>query len=217
MKYKKPLLVLSAGLPRSGSTLLYNLLRLTLIHLLDPEEDLSFGWIEDMRNRPFGDCTLLKLHDHEEDMTSRSDLTVYSYRDIRDVLASQQRMFGTPPSLNLVDHWIAQHNKWIRSAHIKIRYEDFGSERQSQLVEEIAHHLGFVDNVVPHKVIAQLIKLPNTPATSKRYDPETLLHPGHITDGRHGSWRDQLERELVTAIETKHGDWLTCHGYEITC
>lgn len=216
MRNKLPLLILSAGLPRSGSTLLYNLLRLTLVHHLNDDEHLSCGWIEDMRTVPFGNYTLLKLHNHEEDLTRRSDLIVYSYRDIRDVLASQQRKFGTPPSLNLADHLVSQHDSWCQSAHIQIRYEDFDTKRQSQLVKEIANHLDLANHIRPHQVIHQLEALPKTSETSEKYDPDTLFHPGHITDGRHGSWKNQLEQDLVKAVEAKHGDWLTNHGYQLT-
>ena len=101
-------------------------------------------------------------------------------------------------------------------APIQVRYEDFDTERQARLISRIAHHLRFADHLQPDQVIAQLALSPETPATGKRYDPETLLHPGHITCGRQPSGKDQLKRESVTAIEAKHRDWLRSHGYELT-
>ena len=45
-------------------------------------------------------------------------------------------------------------------------------------------------------------------------DPVTLLHSGHKTDGRPGSYAGTLGQEDVRAIEAEFGGWLMEHGYD---
>ena len=47
------------------------------------------------------------------------------------------------------------------------------------------------------------------------YKKETLYHDGHITDGRHGSWKDDLDPEFVRQIEDKYHDWFVINDYPL--
>jgi len=43
---------------------------------------------------------------------------------------------------------------------------------------------------------------------------ENLLHPNHITDGRHGSWHGILNENLVRQLESDYEWWFKLNGYK---
>jgi len=208
-------LILSAGMPRSGSTLLYNLARLTLESILGDDSVLSCGWIDDIRTSPLGECTLMKLHDYEPDLASQASLIIYSYRDVRDAIASQQRKFHSKPTLSLTERYLEEYRLWTNVAHIKVRYESFDAPAQARFVKELAEYFGSKP-VDSDFVVSQAESLRERgPSDSVRYDPLTLLHHGHVTNGQPGAWRNQLDTELVRAIESTYASWLADHGYGV--
>lgn len=48
---------------------------------------------------------------------------------------------------------------------------------------------------------------------NEAYHEVTLLHRGHVTDGRVGSWRNGMPVPLARQIVTAHGDWFAARGY----
>jgi hypothetical protein len=69
---------------------------------------------------------------------------------------------------------------------------------------------------LPYEAIGQEIegeKFSKTFSESTAYDPVNLLHKGHITDGRHGSWKGVLPDGCVAAIEKEFRGWMALRGY----
>lgn len=200
---------------RSGSTLIYNLLRLTITELVRDGSSFSYGWVEDLRGSPRAAYTLIKLHAYEQELVDDASLIVYSYRDVRDAVASQQRKFGAEPTLVLADSYIEQYRQWENVAEIRVQYEALDGNRRREIVREVAGYLGS-DAIDPDAVLTRLDRLSSgIPQNGHQYDPVTLFHPNHITDGRSGTWQSQLDTKLIAAIERKHGNWLSAHGYEL--
>lgn len=46
------------------------------------------------------------------------------------------------------------------------------------------------------------------------YHELTLLHRGHVTDGRAGSWRNGMPVDLAQQIVAAHADWFGSRGYD---
>ena len=86
-------------MPRSGSTWLYNAARLLLRRAPQGGADLSGGWIGDWRRLPKRRRLLLKVHEFDPFLAKKARLVLYSYRDLRDALASCRRKFDIEPSL----------------------------------------------------------------------------------------------------------------------
>jgi hypothetical protein len=206
--------VLAAGMPRSGSTWFYNLTRLCL---LESGKQIRSGWIEDeVPLRRHSERTLLiKLHDYEVLLPRVADWVIYSYRDVRDVLASIERMWGRPPSIDVVRDLLRDDGRWCRAATFTARYEDMMVDQLS-VASALRGHLG-LDPEGTEECVERLNELTpparesGTPTTS--YAADTLLHPGHRTDGRVGSWRGALDPDLVSAIDREFGWWLAARGY----
>ncbi len=69
-------LILSAGMPRSGSTWLYNAMRIMLKS--DIGIDLGAGWIQDIEKFKDHDTILLKLHSYIPHLASKATFVAYS-------------------------------------------------------------------------------------------------------------------------------------------
>ncbi len=208
---RRSTIILSAGMPRSGSTWLFNAARL----LLQAHGDTSSGWIGDWASLPRKPVMLIKVHDYDPFLARHARVILYSYRDIRDALASSKRMFHTEPTLALARHWLDCDRRWREQATFTLRYESMMVD-PSRSIAALARtlHLPGVDPKQVHRQLAQLDYRPDRtePGT---YDHKTLLHPNHITDGRHGAWVGWLNPTLLHQLEDECADWLADNGYPI--
>lgn len=203
-------IILSAGMPRSGSTWLFNAARL----LLQSHDTPSSGWIGDWATLPRRPLMLVKIHEHDPFLARHAHGILYSYRDIRDALASGKRKFGIEPTLELARHWLASDRRWRAQATFTLRYESMLTDPEST-VRALARSLRLAPDDAKF-ILPQLHQVDYQPDRARpgSYDRETLLHPGHITDGRHGSWRGWLSPALVRQIEDECHDWLVENGYQ---
>ena len=209
-------LILSAGMPRSGSTWMYNTIRILILNQYIHKEDFTYGWIEDIDKLPPSKIRLIKIHNHEENIVNKSDIIFYSYRDIRDAIASSFRKFGTKPSIKLASQFIEQHFKWEKISNYTMRYETMLKDKE-KIVMEIANVLN-IKSCSPQKIINQIENM-NYNSNGKKneiYNMDNLFHRDHITDGRHGSWRDTLSESFIKEIENKYSSWLNDYGYPLS-
>jgi hypothetical protein len=206
---RRSTIILSAGMPRSGSTWLFNAARL----LLQSCGDLGSGWIGDFATLPKKPLLLLKVHDYSSLLARHAQIVLYSFRDIRDALASSKRKFGTAPTIELARRWIEQDRRWRARADFILRYESMMADPETA-IQQLARTLQCpLKN--PHAILQQVQQLSTAQpdGTNSSYNKATLLHPGHITDGRHGSWEEWLDPELVQRIEKEFAGWLSDNEY----
>lgn len=220
-------LILSAGMPRSGSTWLYNAIRLALGSTPGISGQLSAGWIGDVDRLPRRKLLLLKLHAYNEVWARQSIVSFYSYRDIRDVVASQSRKFAPPPNiLGFVDRVVTSHEYWMQKASYSMRYEDMLAAKAG-ILSRVLHHLhecGIANRAKGHlhrnetDLLEALASLQYDSDGQKngRYNEVNLYHRGHITDGRHGSWNTTLEASVAAEIVHKYQWWFVKYGYPLT-
>lgn len=210
------MIVLSAGMPRAASTWLFNAARLLLTSQpFITERNFSYGWVGDLPNIPARKNMLLKIHDYHPQLVAQSAIILYSYRDLRDTMASFERHFGREPQLSDADHLVRQYELWTQVAHFVMQYETMRQDRESTLIQ-MAQALR-VPLADPAALVNELDAMRYESPGSKTagFHRTNLFHPQHITDGRHGSWKGQLDPKLVKAIETRYGEWLAKHGYAI--
>jgi len=201
-------LVLAAGMPRSGSTLLYNIVRLCLVQLHG--EKLLAGWISDIRRSPVRPVCLVKTHQIGL-LYLRASRIFYSYRDVRDALVSSQRKFGLVPAIELCRTWIKEDATARKHASAVFRYEEF-TVNQSAAIERVASVLG-----IDVDVSAVLESIPGTStdrSATTGYDKQTLQHGGHATETGTGAWRTELDRRLLDSINDNFGWWIDQNGYD---
>jgi len=202
-------LIIADGMQRSGSTLLFNMVRLIL--LSDERSKLTSGWIKDFATLPPGNVFLLKCHGVDAWKIRRAALLFYTYRDIRDALVSKFRKFNQAPSIEMVRKWVVQFDTARKHADLMIRYEDMVGDVHGT-VEKVAKSLRIS---VPTETITR--ELPSSfedDNSGDRYSKTTLLHKDHITGTHSGEWRQVLDKDLQRQIDAEFGWWFSENGYE---
>jgi hypothetical protein len=209
---RRPTIIVSAGMPRSGSTWLFNAARLMLLAAVPPGE-LASGWIGDWSRLARRRWRLVKVHDYLPWLARRASVILYSYRDLRDALASAKRKFGIEPSIELARQWVDADQRWRQKSGFTLRYENMIADPVSSL-GDLARVLKLPaqDNAALAARLEETLRQTVRP-TEYDHDPETLLHKDHVTDGRHGSWERWLSPGLRQEIEGEFYDWFHANQY----
>lgn len=208
--------VVSAGMSRGGSTWLFNAARLMLG---SGAADLYAAWVDDLDpgRAAVGSAVLVKTHDPSPDLARRATATLTTHRDLRDIAVSLRGMGwanGAAELLQAVTHARRCHDYWAPRSHLDLPYESLLNTPLKAL-DDVGKVLGARLSQAETVELGNRLSAMEGPAAGGTYDPKTLLHPGHRQDGRAGRWLDELEPQLVEAINAEHGDWLQRHGYPI--
>lgn len=223
---KKPDYIVCCGMPRSGSTLQYQIVKECLE--LGSQVEVH-GWVEDDEVESFfkadrefkGVTTLVKIHNFHntfEDNTIFSNSKfVYVHRDVRDVFISQMNKWGNSfdelLSGEFLDEIEFHYYKWLNFPNsYRTSYKNL-MENMCQEVRNIAEFLNInileeqVDEIVEKLSIDNQKKKIKTFNRNEMYDKETLLHPNHINSGERGQWKSlsfreqfQLEKRMKTIL-----------------
>jgi len=215
------MLILSAGMERSASTWLYNVIRFLIQKSEHFSGDISFGWIDDVSSlvelsSKGNDSTLVvKVHQYNEELADKAHFIFYSYRDLRDVLASLKRKFNTEPTNGLAKSLIKKDKLWCDLANYSMRYENMLIDKTNE-VENIARCLG-INDVKAEVILAQLDELSyeSNGQRNNVYNQDNLFHKGHITDGKVGSWQNELSVGFVAELTTQHKAWFVKNSYSV--
>ena len=121
----KPLIV-SAGMPRSGSTLLFNILR-EILSIRWPDQ-VSAGWHGDIFELPEGSIYLVKTHNLDQYYRFRAEHIFYSYRDVRVAAISSMKKFNVNPSICKIRNDIKEYLVAKKFSDHIIKYEDLVSK-----------------------------------------------------------------------------------------
>ena len=171
--------VVVAGVPRSGSTWLFNAVR--LLYALGGRKAYT-AWCADYRPADHADYEVhvVKLHDLEQ-MTFEHDLVLTTQRDVAEQLASLLRMGWLDEDAEQIREAAEGHRKlarqWQNRSDCGIRYEDIMARPEAAILQ-LAAVLGVACTVQQAQEIASQLAILPSP-TSGSYDPETLLHPEH--------------------------------------
>ncbi len=204
--------IVVAGMRHSGSTALFNIVRLTLEAL---QVDFFSCYSE------YNDCVtktlkmkcicLVKTHELRDDLLSAASTILTARRDLRDTVASAQRRgfpvlksVGGPGEYAKYNR--ALHDIWLPYSSYEFVYERFMSD-PVLLISEVLDVLG-VKDINPSVIHEKICHLP-----TNKYET-TLLSPAHITDPDHVlSFSDTLEDSVIEAIELQHSCWLDRYEY----
>lgn len=203
--------VLSAGMSRSASTWLFNIAR----KIVETETGgaARSGWVDDFRAGE-GDA-VVKLHGFDAEKAGVASHILYSYRDIRDVLASRMRIWSEKPTLKTANHLIRLHECWSRVATTALRYDDIIAD-PAAAAARVGAALGAARSD-PSAIAEEVAAMKFDRAQEGRpHDCVTLFHKNHITDGRSGVWGDHLAPAFVEKIEARHEAWFRDNGFALT-
>lgn len=209
-----PKVVLAAGAFRSGSTWLYNAIRLVLQSHGVP---FAAGWVDDLaKDTGAGrEYLLVKLHEPSDEWAGRAWRVFTSHRDPRDVAASAAdflKLTDTADLLRSVERAVGDHAYWSTRAQYDMAYEAMRGDPAAVLAA-IAEVLGFpLEAGELARIAADLEAIPE-PRDAAKYDSTSLLHPVHRFDGAPGGWARRLAPAQAAEIAARYGEWMARHGY----
>lgn len=203
--------ILVAGMRHSGSTALFNLIRIGgLLSGLSVQsgysEQVSINDIE-INNY---DLVILKTHERRDDIFDLADLIITTRRDLRDTVASgKRREFNMLTKLGVLEYAKynrALHDIWSGETDFEFVYEDF-MHKAEQTVKSLFEFLGLDVDLVQRT----LEKVNNLPTDQYK---RTLLSQTHITDKeRNLTFKDSLSQDELAVINNQHRKWLQNYGY----
>lgn len=194
-----PVVVAAAGVPRSGSTWVFNAVR-----LLCSQAGLSCHaeWCEDYQPSDHADCAvhLVKLHNPDQ-LSFPVHKILTTRRDLVERLASLLRMGWVkedPASLRKAANGQANLEEyWARRSDNETWYGDI-LEQPEQALQTIAGVLDIpCDDTTAKTIAEQLRTLPSKSLKQNKHghDAKTLLHPNHQAS-------EALRREYQEIVQT---------------
>lgn len=182
--YQAPQVVIVAGVPRSGSTWLYNATRL----LIEANGHSVYAcWNGDYSPSSFAGHTyhVVKVHDLE-DLSFPYDTILTTNRPIIERLASLIRMGWLEQSEEAVKNAYDRQNFlyefWRDRTDLEIKFADIRNHPE-KIVHLIAATLQIGCNArMAAAVVREIDALP-MPDPGQPHDPLSQMHPGHRSDG----------------------------------
>ncbi len=199
--------VLAAGMPRSSSTLLYNIVREVLEEKW--HDGLSYCWTRDVLNTPRGRAYLIKTHSLGRLYRLRASHSFYSYRDIRVATVSAYRMFGWPISIERMRRQVIEYRIARKFCNTCFSYENLISSPRS-VVQKVSEQLSIP--VDTDHIVSKVEKLA-IPESGPDYCRKTQLHIGHFTHTGDDDWRSIIPVELQDRIHREFSWWFRECGY----
>ena len=203
-------LLLSLGMERSGSTLLFNILRLICNQ---QSKAVCSSWIGDFRNIfEKSDIYVIKSHKLYPQLLSDKTKLFYTFRDIRDVIVSLQKL-GSEVTYEKIKIMLKEYEKAKTFNALMIKYEDFVGNKD-MWIQKIADKLLF--DIEISKIKANL---PKVEKVSKKgfetVNPITQMHQGHGTFVKKNEWKDRVDSKLIDKIYKKYDWWFIENQYEL--
>jgi len=185
----------------------------------------SAGWFQDLARLARNPYLLLKLHFYHAQLGAYASLIFYSYRDLRDAMASQQARFGGQAEMEWADLYVQSHEQWMQRAVYAMKYENMLKDKHGMvanvaavLASRFLAPLGItavlpdIDAIV-HEVGGMSYDSPGP--RNPLYHEINLFHRRHIINGGTGSWRHILDPGLAAAVADKYRWWFEKYGYDI--
>ncbi|MCK4947495.1 MAG: sulfotransferase domain-containing protein [Candidatus Aureabacteria bacterium] len=227
--------IVVCGMPRSGSTLLYNILKIILTKTLEMEDGFCFvekEYTNKMNNQNI--YHLRKIHIFSFLLAKRikTDKTIgfFTHRDIRDVIVSL-----------IQKKWITDFDEFIESGRLhRIVYTSLLYAKTKNMhvfsYDELLHNkeeamrrvLRILNLELDTTLIEHLIKETSIGNTQRKiaqnkyiiksdkviYNPATGLHKNHIQDPRTGKWKEFLSREQIKIVNKIAKEYIYFFNYE---
>ncbi|MHC1791184.1 hypothetical protein [Solidesulfovibrio sp.] len=229
--------VFAAGMRRSGSTVQYQIVKELIKR---SGSGCDFGWIdpekhctlEQQCNKPY-EFNLLKSHEVsgfiKTQMSSHDGIAVYSHRCILDVVSSlmekNKRNYTDEQIRSFVLSSKQTHEQWIQWDNVIVQNYQQIVLHLHECVQEIAFALKIEISIEEVNQIADRLHINNQRKLLGRikyadnlvevdannvYDPDSLLHLNHISDGGIGRYKKNLTPGEIEIIKSVWPDGIHC-------
>lgn len=206
--------IVAAGIPRSGSTRLYNIIRLGMLQFFDKDQ-INAGWINNYSHQE-GKHNIVKVHDYDPKWLEYGKHIFTTKRDVRYIASSAYEhkpydRFTNPNQLvGSMHNVLKTYDLWKEVSHYEVVYEDFPSKKEI-IVKDIFDIIGLPVDVT--KLLDELSQIGNSKNRFNE-DGESLMHIQHFSPNTHKHYRDRLPPDFAFAIENTFASWLLENGYE---
>ena len=205
-------------MPRSGSTLLFNLCRM----LFEEEygKDKTYAtWTQFFKENQQKKYNIIKNHDRVQKLIDWADLIIASVRDPRYVIASYSD-FNPKFNVNSESQIKSVCSSYIKTFEIMktlsdytFRYESYFNDK-TKIIKEIMNVLGINGSKVDiNKIIKDLDAIKNT-KYEKLDRAVTQMHPNHISPKTNKTIQERLTKEQIRFIESNFSRFMLEHGYK---
>lgn len=173
--------IVVAGIYRSGSTFLYNVIRETLKEV-DADYIAGFedsgSWHDHNRKHE-----VIKSHKFYKSLARTADKVFTSWRNIEDIKASMDRIndlegYHNAASSEDLDRYIRWLLKWQHYSHYLMDYSKLEIGRHKDIIQDCIKILGIKDPPEANTIYENVMSL--RPPEEGR-DPTTLLHADHFS------------------------------------
>lgn len=228
------MVVCCAGMYRSASTLTYNITK-NIIERENLGNCLAYPNIRDIDSKNIIVC---KCHDLDEKWDIAKEeywkkfFCIYSYRDIRDVIASfcvWRNMtldafdFQGHSVHSLISWLLDLDEKWRSSPNLLlIKYSDYLPYQKREIVKLSRKIASFLNICPSEQTYIEIAKTFNINTVKdfcdnlEEGDKSTLLNPRHVSDGKRGKWKQFTEKEKHKYFysNVRLMEWLRENNYE---
>jgi len=163
-------LIVIAGIKRSGSTWLFNAVRLMC------EKKGSVYYDGAYREGVDVDYYIMKKHPFKLQLAQRADVILTSDRDRDEIRASLCRFYGVKGMK--MNGMIRALKEWNQHSSYCMQYEEMIKDKRKVLMD-IKRALRFDNRVDINQIELELEDI--QPPIDKDYDPKTFLFKNHIT------------------------------------
>lgn len=227
-----------AGLMRTGSVALFQLMRAVVVYkdighapkLPVGSEGTYFNeHVEEWAN--VDEMIVLKLHRWRESLAGHEHRmrTIVTIRDMRDVVVSLMNFRSTTFEKALASNAVTRGNvpgqaEWMEKVPspnlLLLRYEDFVTNRETS-TQMIARHLGTELSIWEASNIEQAWSIDankrrarsNHNVTSENYMAKRHIHSGFVDQWKTALTQEQAEK----VVETIGSKWFMTYGYDPSC
>jgi hypothetical protein len=205
-------IVLIAGMRHSGSTALFNIIRIAS-HLSGLTVKGVYSEKITSIQELLDSCQILliKTHEYRDDIADLGSFTFTTIRDLRDSVASaKRRNFPILEKVGGVVEYAKYnrsiHDTWSKNSDFIFEYEEF-MRRPFQVIQKVLAALD-LDISLVDQIYEEVTSLP-----TDNYDL-TLLSDTHVTDPKRNlNYATSLNPGAVIKIENQHKSWLERYGY----
>lgn len=206
--------ILVAGIPRSGSLRIFNIVRLGLEQLYSRNE-INFGYENKFFDMPSKKHQLLKIHSCSDNWRDWADIVFTTKRDLRDILASSidfgmiDKRFLSEERINLfLSDIVEKYKYWKQYTDLEVIYENY-DENKMQILTRIFEICKLKVDI--SQVLEKIDFIANNRADKSLVGE--YISKKHISDRNNDTYKNRLDEESLSVVEQYFLDWLKLNGY----
>ena len=210
--------ILISTVPRSGSTLLFNICRL-IFNQYYGEDKVYATWWQFYKKEKEKDHNIVKLHDKDDNLIKWSDKIITTVRDLRYMVASYSdfnKKFNIDNKENLCNVcsvFCKLVDLYYKISDYIFKYEEYQANKR-KVISEIINCLNLdIEKINIDSILVEIEKIKKTNYASLDIR-KTQMHPNHISNKTNMPIEKRLTLGQIEFIEKNFSWYFTKFGYK---